>query len=658
MPADCKLKAPCQEYIVRSGLVTDFSTSDRFFETVSVSGWSVALKVAALGDLGFLAGGEIGVNGAAQKLSKLGEISRGFRKEVWKMECHYVPRASFRIHNSQMCLSEEALEDVRHLRTLGQAKAFLHTYGSHVPDREYHVGGILLRGAGVRSSGGTELSTLIETASRQLPRITASIFMSQVGGAKASGSAEKLQASTTWRKDEFSDLYMREYVRALGPSTADDDEFVQKLASDRSNWFIIDINEDAVLLPIWDIVGKEAKGRDLQSQMKLLHTAWQISCSLGLYCDSKISPELIDELKCTKKEQLLQQMQCCVLAELYGDEASVPEAHSLQPLDIAKKLRKIHLSATSSDVFKKVEHNVGALLFNVPAFEELVTYVAQSTVEGMHTAKRVLGTILSTDLQQALKEEGITLSRTIREMLELQDKHEEFSPLEVAVPPADLPRKLKGIVENFLSSPEDTSYHAPFSEAVEKVIKACISKYRCEKVEKVVKSYGFNGQGIFTGHSLTKRHVKAMIEDLVESLQQQPNQPVQLPTPGLKHSEAPYLWPSKSCYSYNGDIVVDRSLERNDVHEKMIDCIRHRVDPFSPPVTIVEGAFDFSGNWGEDDAGFGEDSSGFDTSQSGISSPFLLLVQIMRKSDLTFQMALNKLLLEQRIAGFGGVCLL
>jgi len=53
MPADCKLKAPSQEYIVRSGLATDFSTSDRFFETVSESGWSFALKLAGPAGLGF-----------------------------------------------------------------------------------------------------------------------------------------------------------------------------------------------------------------------------------------------------------------------------------------------------------------------------------------------------------------------------------------------------------------------------------------------------------------------------------------------------------------------------------------------------------------------------------------------------------------------------
>jgi len=431
-----------------------------------------------------------------------------------------------------MCLSEEALEDVRHLRTLGQAKAFLHTYGSHVPDREYHVGGMLLRGAGVRSSGGTDLSTLIESASRQLPGITAGIFMSHVGEAKASVSAKKLQTSTAWSKDESSDMYMKAYVRALGPCTADADEFMQKLTSDRSTWFIIAINEDAVLLAIWEVVGREAKGNNLRSQMKLLSTSWQISRSLGLFRDPKISPELLEELKCMTKEQLLQQMQCCVLAELYGGEASVPEAHSLQSLDIAKKLQKMHLAATSSEVFKKVKHNVGALLFKVPAFEELVTYVALSTAEDMNTAKRVLRAILNIDLQQALKEEGITLSRQVREMLELQDKLEEFAPLEVPVPPAELPRILESLVERFRSSPEDTSHHAPFSEAVEKVIKACIRKHRCEKVKKVVSSFGFNEHGIFTGNSLTKAYVKGMIEDLVESLQQPIYQPVPLPTSG------------------------------------------------------------------------------------------------------------------------------
>lgn len=57
----------------------------------------------------------------------------------------------------------------------------------------------------------------------------------------------------------------------------------------------------------------------------------------------------------------------------------------------------------------------------------------------------------------------------------------------------DLFCKFKGIVENFLLLLEDIFYYVFFSEVVEKVIKVCISKYCCEKVEKVVKSYGFNG---------------------------------------------------------------------------------------------------------------------------------------------------------------------
>lgn len=81
---------------------------------------------------------------------------------------------------------------------------------------------------------------------------------------------------------------------------------------------------------------------------------------------------------------------------------------------------------------------------------------------------------------------------------------------------------------------------------------------------------------------------------------------------GFKYLEVFYLWFFKSCYLYNGDIVVDWFLERNDVYEKMIDCIRYRVDLFFFFVIIVEGVFDFLGNWGEDDVGFGEDSFGFD----------------------------------------------
>jgi hypothetical protein len=46
----------------------------------------------------------------------------------------------------------------------------------------------------------------------------------------------------------------------------------------------------------------------------------------------------------------------------------------------------------------------------------------------------------------------------------------------------------------------------------------------------------------------------------------------------------PSHMPSQSAYAYNGDVLVDRPLDSSDNrHRRMLDCLRHRMEPFESP---------------------------------------------------------------------------
>jgi hypothetical protein len=118
---------------------------------------------------------------------------------------------------------------------------------------------------------------------------------------------------------------------------------------------------------------------------------------------------------------------------------------------------------------------------------------------------------------------------------------------------------------------------------------------------------------------------------------------------------APYHTPSQFAYAYNGDVLVDRPLDSSEnPHRRMLDCLRHRMEPFESSVlnkstlSNIDDDFDKYFDEGPGDHFSIEDAAN-DCSQV-TTSAFEILVQLLTSSDLFAQVALFQLLLEQRFS--------
>ncbi|CAK9259951.1 unnamed protein product [Sphagnum jensenii] len=120
-------------------------------------------------------------------------------------------------------------------------------------------------------------------------------------------------------------------------------------------------------------------------------------------------------------------------------------------------------------------------------------------------------------------------------------------------------------------------------------------------------------------------------------------------------------------YTFNGDVMVDRQLQNfEDPHRRMLDFLRHGMEPFASAGLSKPTGFNTKPTWSHieetntpDDFNFsvavaaGNDKEGNtdeDTPNVGppYFSPFEILVQLLINSDLPAKIAIFQLLLDQR----------
>lgn len=97
----------------------------------------------------------------------------------------------------------------------------------------------------------------------------------------------------------------------------------------------------------------------------------------------------------------------------------------------------------------------------------------------------------------------------------------------------------------------------------------------------------------------------------------------------------PYHMISQSAYAYKGDVLVDRPLDSSEnPHRRMLDCLRHRMEPFESPglnkstLSNIDDDFDRYFDEGPGDH-FNIEDAANDCSQ-GTTSAFEILVQFGR----------------------------
>jgi hypothetical protein len=251
-----------------------FSTiesSRRFCDTVKKSGWSPAVAVSA--PLGGLLVGSLSLgwerNKRAEKKILLDQLST----EACQLQCWYYPKASFNIPRHQMRLSEEAIDDLRRMRTPADAEIFLRNYNSHVSTGRFHVGAVLLKGVTIEAKSAIKLETLLETAATNPNGGVKFGCMGFHAGVKVMHMREAAPSSSERITNQR--VTMGTVVIALGPQTTDESEFKTK-SEDRSYWYVIDHDEGATLVPVWEIA-PFGDFEDLQKPRNMLREAWQRS---------------------------------------------------------------------------------------------------------------------------------------------------------------------------------------------------------------------------------------------------------------------------------------------------------------------------------------------------------------------------------------------
>jgi hypothetical protein len=123
----------------------------------------------------------------------------------------------------------------------------------------------------------------------------------------------------------------------------------------------------------------------------------------------------------------------------------------------------------------------------------------------------------------------------------------------------------------------------------------------------------------------------------------------------------PYNVDHNTKYTYTGDVLVDRPLKGFEhAHGRMMDCLRHRMEPFEstrlnqPTSSNSEphDGEDFFASSNADNYDNECDKFGVNTNDGAPDSlgPFEILVELLISSDLVAQIALFQLLLEQRFS--------
>jgi hypothetical protein len=420
-PTDSKLIGPGQEFKMETLSFSTIESSRRFCDTVKKSGWSPAVTVSA--SLGGLVVDSLSLglerNIREEKKILLDQLST----EACQLQCWYYPKASFNIPRHQMRLSEEALDDIRRLRTPANADIFLRNYNSHVSTGRYHVGGVLLQGVTIEAQSAIKLETLLETAATNLNGGVKFGYMGFHAGVKIMNMHEA--ASSSSKRITNQRATMGTVVIALGPQTTDESEFKTKL-EDRSNWYVIDHDEGAMLVPVWEIA-PFGDFEDLQKPRNMLREAWQRSIESEAPTNDRLHELLVSsyDTRSTRfsppvnKDEAIARLKSRLdVIARFHDVATSP---SSSPRDAGKILAEVWVTS-SSGIMDSVDQpsnwDPRVLLFEHPDFEKLLLNIAQSTDPEMETAKKRVRQLINKEVQLLLIEANVSLQEPVRVLLQ------------------------------------------------------------------------------------------------------------------------------------------------------------------------------------------------------------------------------------------------
>jgi hypothetical protein len=523
-PTDCKLIGPAQEFKMETLSFSTIESSRRFCDIVKKSGWSPAVTVSA--PLGGLLVGSLSLGWERNKREEKKILLDQLSTEACQLQCWYYPKASFNIPRHQMRLNEEAIDDLRRMRTPADAEIFLRNYNSHVSTGRYHVGGVLLKGVTIEAKSAIKLGTLLETAATNLNGGVKFGCMGLHAGVKVMNMREAASSSS----ERITNLRatMGRVVIALGPQTTDESEFKTKL-EDRSNH-----DEGATFVPVWEIAPSE-DFEDLQKPRNMLREAWLKSIESEAPTNARLHELLVSSYDTrstrlnsltsppvNKDEAIARLKSRLEVIARFDDVATSP---SSSPRDAEKILAEVWV-ALSSGIMDSVDQpstwDPRVLLFEHPDFEKLLLYIAQSTDPEMDRAKTLVRQLINKEVQLLLIEANVSLQEPVRVLLRDVDPVAPeltmpFHPVEYLTR-IQLVKRLRDLVANCNSG---------LTTSVVTAIKSCLRQDKTAAVKKVIVKHGFNGSGDCEMEYETKQQVESMnleLQDPSDSAQSMPTE--------------------------------------------------------------------------------------------------------------------------------------
>jgi hypothetical protein len=322
-------------------------------------------------------------------------------------------------------------------------------------------------------------------------------------------------------------------VTALGPQTTDESEFKTKL-EDPSNWYVIDHDEGAMLVPVWEIA-PFGHFDDLQKPRTMLREAWQRSIESEAPTNARLHELLVSsyDTRSTRlnsinsppvnKDEAIARLKSRLdVIARFHDVATSP---SSSPRDAKKILAEVWFTS-SSGIMDSVDQpsnwDPRVLLFEHPDFEKLLLYIAQSTDPEMEIAKRLVRQLITKEVQHLLIEANVSLQEPVRVLLQDVDpvapeRTMPSHPVEYLTR-IQLVERLKDLVANCNSG---------LTTDVVTAIEACLRREANAAVKKVIVKDGFNGSGDCEMESVTKQQVESMIlelQDASDSAQSMPRE--------------------------------------------------------------------------------------------------------------------------------------
>ncbi|CAK5021649.1 unnamed protein product [Aphanomyces euteiches] len=182
-----------------------------------------------------------------------------------------VPTKSFRIAESNVILSSEAIEAIKMIHNKDQAKRFMLDYGSHVPCGDQHLGGIVWTTERTTSSEAAQARTSEDTHNSETS------LSGDAGNARASANYDKNQSSTNSAGDKLSESTSSKDVTIefAGPQAKDFDNFVNRVTNSSESWYLLDRGPAEAMVPVWSFVTVKLFGEDIATRLApLLQTVW------------------------------------------------------------------------------------------------------------------------------------------------------------------------------------------------------------------------------------------------------------------------------------------------------------------------------------------------------------------------------------------------